>query len=113
MWCQPVTAGAVVNVSVLVYAPALASPGITTASDLVEPESAAKSHSPWPVPAGAFSIVAGVELSVCAEAATGPVLAGFRAAAVAMLGVSAIDEPVPAPAGEPLTLGSVAATVTL
>jgi hypothetical protein len=30
-----------------------------------------------------------------------------------MLGVSAIDEPVPAPAGESLTLGSVAATVTL
>ncbi|MGZ6569214.1 MAG: hypothetical protein ACXVE9_17690 [Solirubrobacteraceae bacterium] len=101
------------NVSVLLYAPALASPGMTTANDLVEPESAAKSHSPWPVVAGALSIVAAVVLSTYADSATGPVLAGFKDAAVAVLGVSVMDEPVPMVCPVPLTVGSLAATVTL
>jgi hypothetical protein len=77
------------------------------------PASAAKSHSPWPVPAGAFSIVAGVLVSVWGEAATGPVVAVLPDAAVAVAGVSVIEPPVPAADVEPLTVGALAAAVTL
>src|ERR1700745_1098676 len=85
---------------------------MTTASDLVAPESALKSHSPCPVPAGAFSIVVGVVLSVCANAATGPMPGGLPVAAVAVIGVSVSDPPVPAAPVEPLTGGALAAAVT-
>jgi hypothetical protein len=79
---------------------------MTTVSDLVAPESALKSHSPCPVPGGAFSIVAGFGLSVCAGAGSGPVLGGLPVAAVAMLGVSVSDPPVPAAEVELLTVGA-------
>ena len=103
------------KVRVLLYSPGLALPGITIARLPVSvvPGSAVKSHSPWPLPAGAFSIVAGVVLSVCGELAVGPMLAGLPGAAVAVAGVSVMVAPVPAAAVLPLTVGAVAETVTL
>jgi hypothetical protein len=108
-----VAGGAVVNVSVLLYVPALALPGMTIARLGLPPGSAAKSHSPWPVPAGALSIVTGVVLSTCAARFTGPLVAGLPVALVAVPGVSVIDAPVPAAVGEPLTVGALALTLTL
>jgi hypothetical protein len=85
---------------------------MTTVSDLVAPEYGLKSHSPCPVSGGAFSMVAGVALRVCAGAGTGRCW-GVPVAAVAMIGVSVSDPSVPAAAVEPLTVGALAATVTL
>jgi hypothetical protein len=73
-------------VSVLLNAPALAWPEMSIARLPVPapPESAAKSHSPCPVPARAFSIVAGVVLSLGADPAAGPVQARVPDAALAL-----------------------------
>jgi hypothetical protein len=98
-----------VYVSVLLYVPALASPGITTAR-LGVVVSAAKSHSPWPVFAAAVSIVTAVVLSTCAPAATGPIVAELPALAAAVVGVSVSDPPVPTE--PPVSVGPLAATVT-
>ena len=71
------------NVGVLLYAPALAFPGMTTGKSFaVVPLSAAKSRSPCPEPAAVLSIVAAVVLSARAALAVGPAVAGLPAAAV-------------------------------
>lgn len=84
----------------------MASPGAAS-------EPAGNSHWPWPVPAIAFSIVAGVALSTWGDAGTGAVLGGLKFAAVAVAGVNVSDPPVPAAEVEPSTVGGLAATVTL
>jgi hypothetical protein len=89
---------------------------MVTAKLLVAPASAAKFHSPCPVPGLAFSIVLAVGASSCGDEATGPVPAGLplaAVAAVAVVGVSVSDPPVPAADREPSTVGAVAETVTL
>ncbi len=102
-----------VNVSVLLYAPALASAGISRPRLRVGPASAANCHSPWPLPGAASTIVTAFVLSSCRGSGTGPTAAGLPGAAGGVRGVSVSAPPVPAADVEPLTVGSLVATVTL
>jgi len=102
-------------VRVLLYAPLLASPGITIAR-LPVPVLLCRRGSPirpGRCQLGRSRSWWARRLAFVGELAIGPVLAGLPGAALAVLGVSVMVAPVPAAAVLPLTVGSVAETVTL